>query len=283
VNKPDVPVPRAQRLAGLDAASRLLACPVCGAGLSRADAALACPTGHRFDIARAGYVNLLGRAAPANADTPAMVGARERFLTSGAYEPIATAVAAALVAGLPTSGAAIAEFGAGPGYYLAAARRAAPPDTIALATDISPVAARHCAARGLASIVADTWAGLPVRNACLDAACCVFAPRNPGELARVVRGTVVLVTPARDHLIELRERLGLLDVRPDAGPAAWQGLRAAGFDVDTAHPITYTLALEPAQATDLVEMGPNAHHAHATPVEPVTVRVSVELATAHRH
>ncbi|MCL1840832.1 MAG: SAM-dependent methyltransferase [Propionibacteriaceae bacterium] len=286
-NQPDtpiVPVPRAARLAALDAALPLLACPHCHGPLRREQSALACPAGHRFDIARAGYVNLLGHAAPANADTPAMVAARERFLGAGAYDPIADAVAAVLARVLPPRDAAIAEFGAGPGFYLAAVRAAAPPHTTALATDISPAAARRAAGRGLASVVADTWAGLPVADACLDGVCCVFAPRNPAELARVVRpgGTVVLVTPARDHLVELRERLGLLAVRPDAGPAAWQALRGAGFDVDVARPITYALRVEPAQARDLVEMGPNAHHAHGSADEPLTVTVSVELATAQR-
>ena len=36
-----------------------LICPICEKDLSRQDKSLVCPMGHRFDIARQGYVNLL--------------------------------------------------------------------------------------------------------------------------------------------------------------------------------------------------------------------------------
>jgi 23S rRNA (guanine745-N1)-methyltransferase len=43
----------------LDLAARFLFCPQCGAsGLTSAGEALRCGTGHSFDIARSGYVNL---------------------------------------------------------------------------------------------------------------------------------------------------------------------------------------------------------------------------------
>ena len=42
-----------------------------------------CPNGHAFDVARQGYLNLLGASPPANADTTAMVAARAEFLASG--------------------------------------------------------------------------------------------------------------------------------------------------------------------------------------------------------
>ena len=109
-------------------------CPVCGEPLSAVDGALRCPARHSFDVARQGYVNLLGRAAPANADTAAMLDARARFLASGHYDPIADAVAGA------ARGERLAEVGAGTGFYLARVLDAHP-EAEGLATDVSVAAA----------------------------------------------------------------------------------------------------------------------------------------------
>ena len=67
-----------------------LACPQCGAGLTRAGPVLRCPDGHAFDIARQGYVSLLppGGRAPAG-DSAAMVAARAEFLAAGHYGGLA--------------------------------------------------------------------------------------------------------------------------------------------------------------------------------------------------
>ena len=62
----------------LDAARGLLACPVCAGALDVAERPVRCRSAHSFDVARQGYVNLLGSTPPANADTAAMVAARER-------------------------------------------------------------------------------------------------------------------------------------------------------------------------------------------------------------
>ncbi len=59
-----------------------LRCPVCQSSLSYEAGSLRCPAGHSFDVAKQGYVNLLGKP-PKNADTPDMVAARERFLAGG--------------------------------------------------------------------------------------------------------------------------------------------------------------------------------------------------------
>ncbi len=66
------------------------------------------------------------------------------------------------------------------------------------------------------AVVADTWAGLPVRDGAVDRVLVVFAPRNGAETARVLApgGRLVVVTPAADHLAELVGPLGLLSVDP---------------------------------------------------------------------
>jgi len=68
----------------------LLTCPYCRGPLVLAPGgrAVRCAEEHSFDVARQGYLNLHTGRAPKNADTTAMVAARDRFLTAGPYAPI---------------------------------------------------------------------------------------------------------------------------------------------------------------------------------------------------
>lgn len=251
-----------------------LACPVCGEGLARDGAALRCAAGHSFDIARQGYVNLLRRAAPENADTPEMLAARDRFLVAGHYAPIAAAVAEAC-----RGAGRIVEVGAGTGYYLNAALDAAP-DAEGLATDVSPAAARRaarCHPRA-AAVVADTWQRLPLPDGAVDLVLCVFAPRNPAEFARVLRpgGRAVIVVPGPGHLRELREGYGLLGVGEDKAERVRESFEGWGFEQER---LSYRIELSTAGVADAIAMGPNAFHGLPASTEPCGVTVDVAVLT----
>ena len=250
-----------------------LACPVCGRGLSVTDRTLLCDTGHAFDLAKQGYVNLLGHSSPANADTADMVAARARFLDAGHYRPIADAIASRT--GRATR---LLEVGAGTGYYVATALEAQPLAR-GLATDVSPAACRRAArahAR-LGAVVADTWAGLPVRSSAVDALLCVFAPRNPAEFFRVLSpgGVLVVATPTPRHLASLRAEYNLLDVRLDKAAELRRSLSA--FDPVATQLVEYRAALPAEAVADLVGMGPNAFHTPAFEPQAATIEVSVEI------
>ena len=228
-----------------------LRCPVCAGSMTLDERSLRCDHGHAFDVAKQGYVNLLGHGAPQHADSAEMVAARQRFLHAGWYSPIADAVRDAL-----SDANSVVEVGAGTGYYLAHALRAG---ATGLATDISVPACRRAAkvdAR-VAAVVADTWAGLPLRDACVDAVLCVFAPRNMPEFQRVLRpgGRVCVVVPNEGHLAELREAEGLLNIDGDKA----ERLTASLADATTTR-LRFPLDLDAEAATDLVGMGPNAFH-----------------------
>lgn len=256
----------------IDAALDLLRCPVCTECLQRADRALQCPNRHSFDIARQGYVNLLRGPAPANADTTQMVAARQRFLASGAYQPIVDAV---LQASAGTE--RVAEVGAGTGHYLAQVVQTHRPSAH-LGLDVSVAAARRSARAGLASVVADTWAGLPVATGALDGVLCIFAPRNPAEFARVLGpdGKAIVVTPTADHLSALRTELGLLDIPDDKQDRLNTTMAAAGLTELERIQVRYRVSLNPDQVSDLVAMGPNAFHSQAPEfIAPVAVDVHV--------
>ena len=72
----------------------MLICPHCGAPLVRKDKTFCCESGHSYDIARAGYCNLLQTNKPGDhtGDSKEMVEARRRFLDQGYYEGLAMAM-----------------------------------------------------------------------------------------------------------------------------------------------------------------------------------------------
>lgn len=256
--------PGNERSAGLDAALQLLACPHCAETLSRLDSAVVgCPLGHRFDVARQGYLSLLGKGSRTDtADSADMVAARADFLATGHYEPLADAVARCVEVG------PVLEVGAGTGYYLDSAIRtlrggAGGPQSVAVALDSSRYAARRAAAVHplIASVVADAWSRLPVRDGVIGTVLSVFAPRDPAEICRVLMpgGRAVVVTPEPDHLAEIRSVLSLLVV--DAGKSERLSESFAGLlaTVGRQH-LERRMALRPDEVDALVRMGPSARH-----------------------
>jgi 23S rRNA (guanine745-N1)-methyltransferase len=266
----------------------LLACPVCGAGLSTTADGLRCAAGHAFDRARQGHVTLLppGHRSPSG-DTAAQVADRVAFLDAGSYAGITAVLTTAVLDDGPPG--TLLDLGGGTGHHLAAVLDRLP-DAAGVVLDSSPYAARRAAKahpRALA-VVADTWARLPVRDGAVDRVLVVFAPRNGPETARVLRpdGRLVVVTPAADHLGELVGPLGLLRVDPDKGARTASSLEPHLRQVAAAAH-REELALDHAAVRTLVGMGPHARHLMpdelaarvAALPEPVHVSVAVDVTT----
>ena len=272
----------------------LLRCPVCAQPLSLAGPGVHCPRGHRFDLARQGYLNLLRGGQPRHADTAEMVAARERFLGAGHYRPVATGLAEAVRAGLTAVRGAVPglvsvlEAGAGSGWYLAALLDALPGRGVAL--DISAAAVRRAARAHprVAALVADTWQPLPLADGRLDVVTSVFAPRNLAEFARVLKpdGVLAVATPLPDHLVELRRALGLLEIGEDKQERLAESL-AGSFHPLEEQVVAYQVAWSPSVVADLVAMGPNAFHLDPEEraerltrlADPTEVTVAVSLGT----
>jgi 23S rRNA (guanine745-N1)-methyltransferase len=265
----------------LAAAVDLLRCPVCGDALEERWAALRCPSGHTFDIARQGYVNLV----PGRGDAVAMVEARDAFLRAGHYRRIDQAVAQE-AAGLSAPGAVL-DIGAGTGHHLARVLQALP-ERIGIGLDASSPALRRAARAHprAAAVGADAWRPLPL---CDDAAALIlsiFAPRNAAEMARVLApgGVLIAVTPTTRHLHELVGPLGLLSVPEDKADRLDAQLESH-FELSGRHPIEQSMFLAREEAAQLVRMGPSAWHVDEYAVEerlaalpdPLTVTASVTM------
>lgn len=268
----------------IDVVLDLLRCPHCRGSFTRTGSGVRCGNGHAYDLARQGYLNLLSHSPPRHADSAAMVEARDRFLGTGAYAGVSAAVTSMII-GDGGSVDALLDVGAGPGYYLSqvlerVGRRG-------LALDISPYAARRAARAHprIGAVVADAWGPLPVADAAVEVVLSVFAPRQPAEFARVVApdGLVIIVSPLEDHLVELRDPLGLLEVEPGKQDRIASTMTTHFSAVDEVV-VRDRLTLSSRAVLDLVSMGPNAFHqavdlgdrvATLGPSVAVTVAVSV--------
>jgi 23S rRNA (guanine745-N1)-methyltransferase len=252
----------------------LLACPVCGEGLRPEQSSVRCRNGHSFDVARQGYLNLMGGPQPRNADTADMVAARRRFLSSGLYEPIAAEVSRRLA-----HQQVLLEVGAGPGHYLSRMLDANPAAR-GVALDVS-VAAARAAARAhprASAVVADAWRRLPILSGRIGGLASVFAPRNWGEFARVMAegGTLAVAIPNPDHLEGLRRRYGLLGVGDDKAERILRD--AAGpFEPLGTKRLRFTATATADQVSDLIAMGPNAFHRVPEVTGPHDLDVSVTV------
>ena len=278
-----------------------LACPLDGAPLQRQGGSLRCADGHCFDLAAQGYVNLLpvqNKRSLDPGDSKEMVAARRRFLEAGHYQPIADAVAQAVLAGAaPGRTLTCLDAGCGEGYYLrqlATAAGDAHPLAL-LGLDISKWAVQAAAkrdgqdARGTprAAWVVGSNAGLPVLPGTLDRVLCMFGFPVYGEFARVLRhgGELLQVDAGPEHLRELREVIypTLKPERP-APRQAPPGFEHLGTDslrfqihVDGAAPIADLLAMTPHLYRATAE-----GRARAAALTALTMTVDVRLARYQR-
>lgn len=272
------------RISGLDLVVDVLACPVCSAAVATTTAAVVCPNGHTFDIARQGYVSLTTGRATAG-DSAEMIDARHRFLGAGHYDPIVAAVVDAVP---PSCEGVAVDVGGGTGYHLAHVL-AARDGLSGLVLDTSKPAVRRAArahAR-MAAVIADAWAGLPLQTASIAVVFSIFAPRNPVETLRVLRsdGVLVVVTPTARHLAELVGAVGLVSV--DERKEERLSRQLADFTLERAVTVEYPIVLDRRAAVDDVLMGPSGHHADAATITealetlpdplPTTVSVTVSV------
>ncbi|MEU8471778.1 methyltransferase domain-containing protein [Streptomyces sp. NPDC029006] len=267
----------------------LLRCPTCPTRHLHPDrGALRCPVGHSFDIARHGYAGLLTGTRATSGDDAAMVRARDRFLSTGAYAPIRT-VGARLAADAVSGQATVVDVGCGTGYYLAGVLDQLPcARGLGLDTSVRALRSAARAHERAAAVAWDVFRPFPLADGVVDVVLDVFAPRNPAEFHRVLRptGRLIVVRPTGRHLAELRGRLpAMVTVDPAKEQRLHRTLNPF-FEPVVTEQVEYCATLPGLDAPDLVAMTPSARHVHRADLNddgllPTQVTVSV-LATAYR-
>lgn len=237
----------------------LFRCPVCRGGLALAERRLACAKGHGFDLAKSGYVNLAParRHAPAGGgDTRVQLEHRARFLSRGYFDAITDEIADHV-----PGGGAILDAGCGTGFHLARVAQQLAPQ-VAAGLDLSKEAAAWCARRhpDLGFAVADVWSPWPLHDGCADLVVSIFAPKNVGEMVRVLRpgGWLALAFPGAGHLQELRA-VGLIGAAADKAER-YRGRLTHDFTAPVERRILRRVTLERDAMIDAILMGPSARH-----------------------
>lgn len=247
----------------------VFACPHCGLSFRETTSGVQCPNNHSFDRAREGYLNLLvaGRisAGTVSGDTPESLAARRRFLSTGAYNPIAQAVADTI----GEVDGSVLDIGCGEGSYLSHIRS---PHRYGL--DIAKRGIQMaCKLLPDAQFVVGTAFRLPVIDESCDAVFSIFAPHSLEEFQRVLAscGQWVTVTPGAHHLHQMRpkrdDNILERERRRDDPPTHAANARRLQFDLN----------LTDESAHDLFSMTPLVWQtaADAAPVTHVSVDVWV--------
>lgn len=200
----------------------VLSCPLCHSALKLQEGSLVCPKRHCFDIAKQGYVNLLGPSRQSAHYSKESFESRMAILEAGYYDHVKEAVLTAVGRALsPSEGPAavnatpfrVLDAGCGEGFYARAIRENLCVDVVAfdLSKDAMLMAARHDSRKAVKWLVGDLTS-IPVLKGSINCVVDVFAPSNYDEFKRVLTptrnasapGVLVKVVPGSNHLTELR-------------------------------------------------------------------------------
>lgn len=195
----------------------LFHCPICKNKLTSDGHSLRCPANHTFDLAAAGYVNLLrneSKKCAVPGDSKEMCASRNHFLSKNYYACLAQELATFSVrctAGL--SAPVLLDAACGEGYYTTAMFTAlvgAGKTPVAVGVDISKFALKYAAKRckGIQFSTASIF-DMPLASGVADLLTNIFAPVALDEFRRVLKpgGRMVIVGPGERHLWELKEFL----------------------------------------------------------------------------
>lgn len=249
-------------MASIDEFLEWIRCPVCGGSLARVDSSLLCEQGHTANIAKQGYITLLGpRGGTHTADSREMLAARFRVLAAGLFEPISSALTETVSAApLDAVAGPIIDLGTGTAHHLERTLEDLP-DRLGIGLDNSKQAARtaaRCHPRSAGAVV-DIWEQLPLADGSVAVVTDVFAPRNGSEIARVLApgGIAITVTPGPGHLGELIERFGMISVDPDKDERLGKQMEPVGPALRSDR-VEWKMDLFRSEVADVVAMGPSS-------------------------
>lgn len=214
-----------------------LRCPLCKLPLQVNPQGLACENRHQFDRAKEGYFNLLPvhhKSSREPGDAKEQLQARREFLQAGFFEPLKNRLQALILTQLKIPAPTLLDIGCGEGYFTQGFAQALPQAQI-YGLDIAKVGVRLAAKSALDKsrclfAVASSY-DLPFADQSMDVVTRIYAPSKDAELWRVTKdeGYLVIVAPAENHLLSLRQRI-YSKVRPHEAPSAPVGFRLVGHE-----------------------------------------------------
>jgi len=243
-----------------------LACPLDNLALVQKDSSWRCESGHSYDIARQGYTHLLpvqNTRSRNPGDSKEMIDARQRFLNTSFYQPIANALNKITLKNIPQT-ASVLDAGCGEGYYLRQLAAENQPDQTLemIGLDISKPAILSAAKqhKKINWVVASN-ANIPVLSETIDRLICMFGFPVYSEFARVLKpdGKLILVESGPQHLQELRKI-----IYPVLNEQKQKEIVLDDFLTKSTQSLTYQIDITEKQfITDLLTMTPHLFRASA--------------------
>lgn len=222
-------------------------CPVCGGALREDGNTCRCPSGHSYDRAKSGYINLLmsqNKKEKRHGDDKAMVQARTRFLEAGHYRPLLDALLDIVKACAPKS-FILLDLGCGEGFYsdhICRAMTSHGRSVSVLGVDISKEAVKAYSRRSRdAELAVASSFKLPIADGSCDVILSVFAPFSPSEVQRTLApgGVFLRAYPLENHLLSMK-KLVYEQVYANKLPDR----ELPGLALDRSHTVRYTLHLD---------------------------------------
>lgn len=251
-----------------------LACPLDGLPFSVSEKQLVCPSGHSFDVARQGYINLLPvqqKRSKNPGDSQEMIDARTAFLNTDVYSPIADKfndISYELISGNQHQEICLLDAGCGEGYYLEHLLRyldlkAISQDVSFIGLDISKPAVIAAAKRNkqITWLVASNKQP-PILTGTVDILFCLFGFPVYDSFRKLLKpgGKIILVEAGPEHLIELRNII--YPIVNKSEPVELSLAEKAGFDLSAESSLTYkTGSIQHSQIMNLLCMTPHLYRA----------------------
>lgn len=182
-------------------------CPLCQESLTLADKTYVCTNNHSFDQAKQGYVNLLPvqfKHSKAPGDNKEMVIARRAFLDKGFYQPLVDKMLS-LYKQYGQSSSPLLDAGCGEGFYT---HQHKTNENDVYGVDIAKETIKIAAKRYKdCHFSVGTLSKLSFQDSYFGWLISVYAPILENEFTRVLQkdGYLLTVTPAEQHLFELKE------------------------------------------------------------------------------
>ena len=183
----------------------MLICPVCGKPLQYIERCARCESGHCFDIAKEGYVNLLRSSKNGDLIGDDKISARMRrdFLNKGYYAPLMEELCRIFA----DKKGNVLDICCGEGYYTSTLGEN--PNLNVFGFDIAREMVRLAAKRGKGTYFVANMANIPIAEGSMDYCTHLFAPFNEAAFAKVLKegGRLYTVIPGRFHLWGLKQAL----------------------------------------------------------------------------
>lgn len=248
----------------------MLRCPNCIQPLQCEPHLYACPNGHHFDLAKAGYVNLLvTHSTKSHGDDVRMVEARQAFLSQGHYRPLMNVILET-IASLEIS--SLVDLGCGEGTYTnAIAQR----EIQVIGIDLSKTALKRAAKGSKAIYVLANLTQTPLMDHSVDAALSIFSPFDLNEVHRIIRHAFIVVRPLPEHLHELKAEL-YPTVRPNPMPT----LTLEGMHHVHRSSVIFSMPLDHFSLMALLEMTPYIHTSPQAGIERIRTLEALSVTAA---